>query len=297
MSVFISALAPVILIIMIGYIANYQLKIDPKTLSILTISVLTPALIADSLSHAQVSLHSATGLIIGFLITSLFLYGLVILIGICFKFNSHFQKTLVATTLFSNNGNLGLPFLTFALGETALERGLIYMIIATAVMAICGPALLKEEGLNQGIKLTLKMPLLWATLMGIILKFTAFSLPFNLANGIKLLGQAAIPTALLLLGIQLARGHHGWGKAEIFASILRLVISPIISIFVGNWLQLKGVDFQVLVLQGAMPTAVNTYVWVNEFGGDAPLTARIIIVSTFISFITLPLCLMIVNPV
>jgi malate permease and related proteins len=297
MIVLISALAPVILIIIIGYIANYQLKIEPKTLSILTISVLTPALITDSLSHSQVSLHSAKSLIIGFLITSLLLYGLVLLIGTCLTFDAHFQKTLVATTLFSNNGNLGLPFLTFALGEQALERGLIYMIIATAVMAIFGPALLKGEGLNQGLKLTLKMPLLWATLMGIFFKITAFSLPFNLENGIKLLGEAAIPTALLLLGIQLARGHHSWGKSEILACTLRLLISPMVSILVANWLQLKGVDFQVLVLQGAMPTAVNTYVWVNEFGGDAALTARIIIVSTLISFITLPLFLMMVNPV
>jgi malate permease and related proteins len=295
MSFFISALAPVIFIIIIGYFASYKLNIEPKTLSILTISVLTPALITDSLSQSQVSLGSATGLIIGFVIISLFLYGLVLLIGQIFSFSSNLKKTLIATTLFANTGNLGLPFIAFSLGEEALERAVIYMIIASSVMAIFGPALLKAQGLTVGIKLTLKMPLLWATLAGIILKLTAFSLPFNLDNGIKLLGEGAIPIALLLLGIQLAQNKQKWGKPEVLASILRLIISPLVAIFVGTWLELKGLDFKVLVLQGAMPVAVNTYVWVSEFGGDAPFTARMIIVSTLLSFFTLPLLLLIIK--
>ena len=295
MSVFISALAPVLLIIIIGYIASYKLNIDTKTLSSLAISVLVPALIADSLSNSQVSLKSATGIVFGFLIIALILYILVLILSKILSFSPSLKKTLIATTLFGNNGNLGLPFITFALGEEALERAIIHLITGASVMALFLPALLKGEGINKGIKLTLKMPLLWATLAGIILKITSFNFPFRLDYGIKILGEAAIPMALLLLGIQLAKGGKGWGKKEVLASVLRLFIAPLIAIFVGNLLQLQGVNFQVLVLQSSMPTAVNTYVWVNEFGGDAALTTRIIILSTILSFFTLSIVLLVVT--
>ncbi|NES00827.1 MAG: AEC family transporter, partial [Symploca sp. SIO1B1] len=53
---------------------------------------------------------------------------------------------------------------------------------------------------------------------------------------------------------------------------------------------LEGLDLQVLVLQAAMPTAVNTIVLVT-FGGDAPRVARTVVVSTLMSFVTLPLVL------
>lgn len=295
MTILISALAPVILIIIIGYIAGTKFDLDGKTLSILNISVLSPALIFDSLSHSSLSLNSATGLIIGFLITSFFLYALIIIIKQIFLFSPNFNKSLIATTLFANTGNLGLPFISFSLGDDGLARALIYMISGSVLMAIFAPALLTGAGLNYGLKLTFKMPLFWATLGGIYFNIASIKLPFNLELGIKLLGQTAIPLALLLLGIQLSQGDYGWGKKEFLASGLRLIIAPIVSIVVASLLNLERLDFQVLVLQGAMPSAVSSYIFVNEFGGDAPLTARIILISTILSLLTLPIFLLILK--
>ena len=52
---------------------------------------------------------------------------------------------------------------------------------------------------------------------------------------------------------------------------------------------LKGLDLQVLVLQTSMPTAVNTLVISTEFGGNPAMVARTIIISTLISFGTIPI--------
>ena len=72
------------------------------------------------------------------------------------------------------------------------------------------------------------------------------------------------------------------------AAGLRLLVAPAIAIGIGQLIGLQGQDLQVLVLQGAMPTAVNTFIWVTEFGGDADLVARAIVLSTLLSSITLP---------
>ena len=50
----------------------------------------------------------------------------------------------------------------------------------------------------------------------------------------------------------------------------------------------------MLVLQSAMPTAVNSFIIVSEFGGDKDLVARAIVTSTLMSFVTLPMVLWLV---
>jgi hypothetical protein len=60
-------------------------------------------------------------------------------------------------------------------------------------------------------------------------------------------------------------------------------------------LQLTGLDLKVLVLQTAMPAAVNTVLMVGEFGGEADRAARTVVVSTLLSFVSLPLILWILT--
>ena len=74
-------------------------------------------------------------------------------------------------------------------------------------------------------------------------------------------------------------------------AIARLVCAPIIAYLVGRLLNLETLNLQILILQSAMPTAVNSFVIVSEFGGDKELVARAIVTSTLMSFITLPILL------
>ena len=73
--------------------------------------------------------------------------------------------------------------------------------------------------------------------------------------------------------------------------MMRLLVAPLIAYLVGRTLGLEALDLQVLVVQSAMPTAVNTFILVTEFGGDAAWVARTIVISTLMSFVTLPLVL------
>ena len=72
---------------------------------------------------------------------------------------------------------------------------------------------------------------------------------------------------------------------------MRLVGGAIAGYLVAKILGLSGIDLQVVVLQSSMPTAVISFVIVNEFGGDAARTARVVVTSTLLSFVTLPLVL------
>jgi hypothetical protein len=216
------------------------------------------------------------------------LYGLVY--GLCHlsKVSPLLRKTLLATTLFANTGNLGLPFITFSLGETGLERAIVYLISSSILLTAIGPTLLKGEGLATGLRITLRLPIFWAMVVGLLLQALAITLPLRLGDGLKLLGGAAIPVALVTLGMRLAVTSFRLSLTVVVSAILRLLVAPAIALTIGWLLGLQGQDLQVLVLQGGMPTAVNTFIWVTEFGGDVDLAARTIVFSTLLSTLTLP---------
>ncbi|NET55949.1 MAG: AEC family transporter [Symploca sp. SIO2E6] len=290
MTVILPAIAPVALIILIGFLCHHTLSLESKTLRQLTIYILTPALIAGNLYRTTLSLRSSLGLASSVVITSLLLYLLAWGLGKISKLPEPSQKSLIASTLFPNNGNLGLPVNAFVFNEPGLERAVVYMITTSLLTFSIGPALLKGGGITEGMRLTLKLPLLWAMLVGLSLRLLSVQLPLRLDEGIQQLGAAAIPIALIILGIQLASTRFEVGIYEICAASLRLLVGPSIAYMVGKFLQLEGLDLQVLVLQSAMPTAVNTIVLIT-FGGDAPRVARTVVVSTLMSFLTLPLVL------
>lgn len=291
MTALLPAILPISLIILIGYIAGKTLNLDYQTLSQLTIYILVPALIASSLYRNTLSLKSAAGLVTGFILTTLALYVVVSLLSQSLKLAPSVRISLLATTLFGNVGNLGLPLISFTLGTAGLERAIIYLISATILMAGIGPTILKAKGLKASIALTIKLPLFWAMLSGLLLQLFNVKLPFRVDEGIQMLGNAAIPVALVTLGMQLSQNQLVIGWYELMSAGLRLIIAPLIAFGIGRSLQLSGLELQVLVIQSAMPTAVNTLIWVSEFGGEPPRVARSIISSTLLSLGTLPILL------
>ena len=291
-----SAVLPVGLIILIGFVANRIIFLERKTLSQLILYVLSPALVIDSLYRTSLSWESSINLLLGFAITSGSIY-LLVKVAINFTNLPDSLKTaLVASSLFSNNGNMGLPITAFALGRLGLERAVVYMIGSSILMFCFGPAIIQGAGVIKGLRLIVRLPLLWAILTGLALRIIAlnitdFRFPFDLDLGIQKVGEAAIPIALILLGIQLAHTKFSLGIKEFIAVGIRLFLAPTIAFMAGSLLNLATLDLQVLVLQSAMPTAVNSLILVTEFGGDKDFVARSIITSTLCSFFTIPLFL------
>ncbi|WP_036479859.1 AEC family transporter [Myxosarcina sp. GI1] len=291
MTTLLPAVLPVGLIILVGFIVGRTLPLQRQTLSQLILFVLSPALVIDSLYRTTLSAQNSQRLLLGFALTSLLIYLGIWLLGAIAKLSFASSKALIAATVFANNGNMGLPVVTFALGAPGLERAIVYLIASSILMFCFGPAILQGKGVLYGVKLTLKLPLFWSILVGLSLRWFELKFPFELDTGIQRLGAAAIPIALILLGMQLSTTRFQLGKRELVAIAVRLLISPLIAYGVGSSIQMEQLSLQVLVLQSAMPTAVNSLVIVSEFGGDIDFIARAIVGSTIISFATLPLVL------
>jgi len=291
MTVLLPAIVPIAFIIVIGVIAGRQLSLDQQTLSQLTLYILIPALIIDNLYQTTISLEGATGLVAGFIVTSGILALLIVTVNQFQQSPSPVGKTLLVTTVFSNVGNLGLPVNRFAFGEQGLERAVICLIISSVLLFGVTPTILKGGNWRYGFRLMVKLPLFWAILAGLGFRLLSVEFPYRLDTGIQQLGEAAIPLALIILGMQLTNTRFRLGIYELGASGVRLVVAPTIALLVGILFSLDRIELQVLVMQMAMPTAVNTVLMADEFGGEADRAARTVVVSTLLSFVTIPLTL------
>ncbi|PSR17916.1 transporter [filamentous cyanobacterium CCP3] len=288
MEILILAMLPVALVALVGFGVGRSFELDMQTLTRLNIYALLPALVLTSLAETTLALGSAIAIVATFLLNTALLYLLAVGVGRRLKFSVDEQKSLIATTLFSNVGNMGLPFILFALGEAGLERAVVYLVGSSVMIATVFPIVLKQAGIKAGINVTLRLPVFWAALAGIGLQATQEAFPLPLERGMALLGEGAIPVALLTLGVQLARTELVFGRYELIGAGLRLGVAPLLAYGIGTALGLQGLDRQVLVLQAAMPVAVNSLIWVTELGGDRVRVARTIMLSTFLSVFTLP---------
>ena len=291
MGILISAVLPIALVALVGIWVGRMFVLERQTLARLSIYALVPALVLHSLAKTTLGLNNAIAIIITFLLNTAGLYLLAIILSRLCKFSPDEQKSLIATTIFANVGNMGLPFILFSLGEAGLERAIVYLVGSSLMTASVFPIVLKGEGIVAGLRYTLCLPVLWAAISGIALQGTGMTLPLPIERGVAILSDGAIPVALLMLGIQLSETPFVCGRYELMGAGLRLVISPLLAFNLANLIGLTGIDRQVVILQAAMPVAVNSLIWVTELGGDTVRVARTIVVSTLFSLGTLPVVL------
>lgn len=286
-----SAVLPVGCIVLIGFIFGKTFSLDESTLSRLALYVLFPALLTDILYRSTITIKDAIDIFLAFTLTYLLLCLIAWVVGWKCGFSAIVQKSLVATTALPNAGNMGLSVTLFALGEAGLERAVIYLISWNLIVFSTMPAIIKGGGFWSSLIFTLKLPIVWGIILGLVLHSFNVKLPLKLDEGLHLLAGATIPISLLLMGIQIATSRFQIGSYEICASLMRLLGGAIAAYLVAIFLGLKMLDLQVLVLESAMPSALTSFLIVNEFGGDAVRTTRVVVVSTLLSFLTLPLVL------
>ncbi|MEA5466343.1 AEC family transporter [Leptothoe sp. PORK10 BA2] len=291
MGILISAVLPIALVALVGIWVGRIFTLERQTLARLSIYALVPALVLHSLAKTTLELGNAIAILTTFILNTAFLYLLAVTLGRLLTFSSDEKKSLIATTIFANVGNMGLPFVLFSLGEAGLERAIVYLVGSSLMTASVFPIVLQGEGVLKGLRYTLGLPVLWAAIAGIMLQGTGTILPLPMERAVTLLSDGAIPLALLMLGIQLSETPFVFGRHELMAAGLRLIVSPLLAFNIANIVGLTGIDRQVVVLQAAMPVAVNSLIWVTELGGDTVQVARTIVLSTLLSLGTLPIVL------
>ena len=276
--------APVFLLASVGFVwvkIGGEYRIEFVTRLAMTLGV--PALIFTALMKTEIDPAALTVLtlasVVGYAVLTLVFLAAVRLLRLE-------MRTYLAPLIFSNTGNIGLPLALFAFGEA----GLGYAVIVFAVMAIWsftfGVWLVAGGG--SPLK-ALKEPLVWATLLGGLFLWQGWETPPFLTNTLDLLGQLAIPLMLITLGVALARLHPaGLGRAMLM-SVAKFGVTVAVGWVVGTAFGLAPVPLAVLVIQFATPVAVTSYMLAEKYGADSDAVAGLVVTSTLLSVVTIPL--------
>ncbi len=198
------------------------------------------------------------------------------------------RRTYLAPLIFGNTGNLGLPLALFAFGETGLGFAVVIFAVMMVFHFTFGVWLVAGGGSPARV---LREPAMWGTLLGALFLWQGWQTPLWLTRSLDLIGQMAIPLMLITLGVAVARLSARRFGTAIWLSLVRAAICLAVACGAGWAFGLPPVALAVLVLQITTPVAVTSYMLAEKYGADADAVAGLVIISTLLSVVTLPLTL------
>lgn len=283
-------LAPVFIATAIGVIwARRGADYPSDFVGRLVMTVGTPCLILASLNNTEVALASigrvalAAALVMGLL-------GL--LMALVLRLLGRSIATYLPPVILPNNGNMGLPVCLFAFGEEGLALALGYFLVMILCTFTLGIAIVAGgAGGPRTLLSVLKQPVLWAMAFGLALLFGDWPLPEWAANTVELLGGFAIPLMMITLGVSLGRLKVKRWRSSIVFSAVRIGGGLAVAWCVCSLLGLEGRERGVVLLQSAMPVAVFSYLLALRYERDPQEVAAIVVVSTAMAFVCLPMIL------
>jgi len=193
--------------------------------------------------------------------------------------------TFLPSLLFGNIGNMGLPLCLFAFGDTGLALGLTVFLVVFSLQMSLGIVLVAGRG---NLTSLLKQPVLWATVIAVVLVSNGLSLPAWLSNTTSLLGGFTIPLMLITLGVSLADLKVIEWKHSLLFSVLRVAGGFGLGVLVAKLFGLEGVERGVLILQSSMPVAVFNYLLAMRYQREPGEVAAMVLLSTLLAFLLLP---------
>lgn len=278
--------APVFILAAIGYgwvKLGFEYRVEFVTRLAMTLSV--PCLIFVALMTADIDPQALGSLSLA----SFTAYGLVSIVFLdIVKLRKLDTSTYLAPLVFGNTGNLGLPLAMFAFGE----EGLSYAVVVFAVMAILSFTIGVWVVAGGGSPIrVIKEPVVAATFLGALFLWQGWQTPIFLTNALELIGQMAIPIMLITLGVAIARLETNDMGRAVWLSAIKVVVSAGAAWTAARWFGLAPIPSAVLIVQLATPVAVTSYLLAKKYGHEAQPVAGLVVASTLLCVISLPLIL------
>ena len=277
---------PIFLAVGIGSVFWFYFRPDIKSMSRLSFYILSPCLVYSSISNNNLPAVEFWRIVM-FSVSTVFISGaLAWIIGNILSLQPTITIALMMTCMFVNGGNYGLSLNLFAFGTEAMNRAIVYYLVNVVAVYSIG-VFIASNGIKKpkvAINKALKVPAIYALLISSTLRYIELETPTWIYIPIDLLAEAAIPVMLLILGMQLAKTNLviRW-KWISLVIVVRLIIMPIIAIFLSDIFNLSETSRKASILEASMPTAVIVTVLSLEYDLEPELVTEAVFITTLIS--------------
>lgn len=289
--ILLNVVAPVFLIGLIGFVwARRGLPFDTNQVGALVVNIGAPCMVLDTLVTMEIS-PATFGVM---LLASAICHAAFFTIGWGFlRAWGQSVSAFLPGLVFGNSGNLGLPLCLFAFGQVGLSHAMSYFVLSTILLFTLSPMFATGKA---SLAILPKTPVVWALAAALLLMYTGARLPEWLGRPVHLLGGMMIPLMLLSLGVSLAGLKLHSLKIGGALAVTRLAMGIAVGFAVAWGLGLEGVARGVVVVQSAMPVAVFNYLFAVRYRKRPDELASMVILSTLLSFLGLPLLLSVLIP-
>ena len=293
---------PVFFVVGIGYfLGKKNPKIDTTFITNFGANIGSPAIVIYSVTTTGITFE---------IFSEYFFYYLIAIIGfalIGIIFLLFLKKDIIMELppfILPNTGNMGLPICLFAYGQTGLGiAGAISSLIILFHFTL--GVFLASKRFN--LEVIFKSPAFYSIIISLIFIYKEIEMPNFVVNTTMLLTYATIFLILMSLGIALTRLKIFSFNSALISSIARVIIGPIIGFSLIRYLgfiigpiigliiimifNLNGVAAGVLLIQCSMPSAILNYLVGSIYSPKKIVDniASMIVVSTVLSFITIPI--------
>ena len=207
-------------------------------------------------------------------------------------------------TAFPNTGFMGVPLLLALLGPRSSGPAIVAIVVDMIVTSSLCIGLSRmgsgagREALGRALRGVAGNPMPWAIALGGLSSAAGLDLPGPVLQTVGLLADAASPVALFTIGGVLARSQMqaaqdaAGAQGDYMAlALMKLLLHPLLVAGAGHaaialGLPLDPAALTVIVLVACLPSASNVALLSERFGANTGRIARIILVSTSLSFLT-----------
>jgi len=288
-----SGIVPVFLLIGLGILAKrlgWAGDVFVRDLNRIIFWFAIPALLLRLLGRAEL-VASDAGIMIGTVIGATGLTGLIALFYALGRGEKPARLGVILQA--SVRGNLvfvGFPVIFAAGGEPALTLAAVTAAVLIPFQNLLAVAGLLRAGGHTGLgalKAAILNPVVLGVAGGLVWNWIGWAPWTWLDHFLNLLGNIAMPGALLALGAQMgARSMLRSTEAVAVSSFLKLALLPALALLVMHFLGIDGLPRLVGILLLATPTAVASTAVAQEMGGDLDLAGACVMISSLASFPT-----------
>ena len=294
----------IFMIIAVGFTAN-KADIMPmaanKYLVGLLIRVTCPCMIVASITSNELredtlslSLQTLIGAVIFFTVSAL--------VGwfICAKIVKVLPRENIGVYTYSfgsiNSGFIGFPITLALFGSSILYLMVIHNVLLSLYLYTFGIMLVNIGA--SGRKLDFKGFLnsfkninSIAAAISIIMLFMGLKLPTVIFDCVDMIGDATTPLSMLIVGMQLGDCDFREvlkNRKLLGISLLKMLLLPVLTFFMVNWLPLDVSVKVCLVFAASFPVAVAVVPVTSEQNRDSLIAAEMVAITTLFSLAVIP---------
>jgi predicted permease len=222
---------------------------------------------------------------------------LIIMLGcgivawVVFKFLNQRHSALYLPIAIMNTVNLPFPIIYLAYGSAGLFAATLFCIPNILLLYSLGIYIAAGKQWKEGVKEIAKVPMLYAAVIGLALNLCNIMLPQLAMNSLNFIAMMAIPLILIVLGYNLSKVKLTSIPTTLLASFLRVGVGLLLGFVVASLFNLDGVVKSVVILDSAMPAAVNAAIIATKYDSEADLVSSVVLVTTIMSLASIPFLL------